>query len=185
MVVTVDTDGPFSRCSGMTITRSWAMPNKDTFLIKPINGLVRRLVAECPGLSIDPFSNGYRYAKLTNDLDPSCPADHHLDALEFLKTIKTRSVSLTLFDPPYSPRQVSECYRRLHRTVNMQTTQSSFWTKLKVGIARVTRRGGVVLTCGWSTNGIGKSNGFTIREIMLVAHGGWHNDTICTVEVKS
>jgi hypothetical protein len=26
--------------------------------------------------------------------------------------------------------------------------------------------------------------GFNITRILLVPHGGWHNDTICTVEVK-
>ena len=26
--------------------------------------------------------------------------------------------------------------------------------------------------------------GFEIERILLVAHGGWHNDTICTVERK-
>ena len=30
--------------------------------------------------------------------------------------------------------------------------------------------------------GIGKNNGFKIVEILLVPHGGWHNDTIVTVE---
>lgn len=26
--------------------------------------------------------------------------------------------------------------------------------------------------------------GFEIEKILLVAHGGWHNDTICTIERK-
>ena len=29
-----------------------------------------------------------------------------------------------------------------------------------------------------------KKYGFRIDEILLVAHGGWHNDTIVTVEIK-
>lgn len=33
-------------------------------------------------------------------------------------------------------------------------------------------------------NGIGKTRGFEIVEILLVAHGGNHNDTIVTVERK-
>ena len=32
--------------------------------------------------------------------------------------------------------------------------------------------------------GDGKKYGFEIIEILLVAHGGWHNDTIVTVEKK-
>ena len=31
---------------------------------------------------------------------------------------------------------------------------------------------------------IGKKYGFEITRILVVAHGGRHNDTICTVEVK-
>ena len=40
------------------------------------------------------------------------------------------------------------------------------------------------ITCGWNSGGIGKKYGFEIVEILLVSHGGWHNDTIVTVEQK-
>lgn len=46
------------------------------------------------------------------------------------------------------------------------------------------KKDGVVITCGWNSSGIGKVNGFRIVEILLVPHGGWHNDTIITVEKK-
>lgn len=32
--------------------------------------------------------------------------------------------------------------------------------------------------------GIGIKYGFEIQEILLVPHGGWHNDTIVVVEKK-
>lgn len=167
-------------------SRHWAMPSKETFSIKPINNLVQELLSNrfVQMSSLDPFSNGRRYASYTNDLDPDVDADKHMDALDFLRTINDRRFRLVLFDPPYSSRQVSECYKKLEKTVNMQTTQSSYWAKLKKEIARILRPGGKVLTCGWNSGGIGKSLGFEIEEILLVAHGGWHNDTICTVEVK-
>ena len=66
----------------------------------------------------------------------------------------------------------------------MQTTQASFWGDLKKEIARVVKPGGLVITFGWNTNGIGKTKNFEIIEILLVAHGGNHNDTICVVEKK-
>jgi len=31
---------------------------------------------------------------------------------------------------------------------------------------------------------MGKNRGFKIIKILLVAHGGMHNDTICVVEEK-
>ena len=168
----------------MKMSRAWAMPNKNTFSIKPINELVTRLTKESK-YSLDPFSNGFNYATFTNDLDTSMEADCHVDAFDFLKEVTSKAgIDLVLFDPPYSPRQVSECYKQLGKTVNMQTTQSSYWTKLKKEIARLVIPGGKVLTCGWNSGGIGKTLGFEIEEILLVAHGGWHNDTICTVERK-
>ena len=164
--------------------RTWAMPSKDTFGIKPINELVVKLCSESK-CSVDPFAGTGKYAVWTNDLDERLHTDFHMDAVDFLGEInEDMGVDLVLFDPPYSPRQVSECYKKLGKTVNMQTTQSSYWTKLKKEIARIVKPGGKVLTCGWNSGGIGKTLGFEIEEILLVAHGGWHNDTICTVEIK-
>ena len=40
------------------------------------------------------------------------------------------------------------------------------------------------ITCSWNSGGIGKKHGFEMEEILLVAHGGWHNDTIVVVERK-
>jgi len=38
---------------------------------------------------------------------------------------------------------------------------------------------------GWNSGGIGKTFGFTQKEILLVPHGGPHNDTIVVVEEKT
>jgi len=66
----------------------------------------------------------------------------------------------------------------------MQTTQASFWGNLKKEIGRITKNAGIVITCGWNSGGVGKKYGFELDEILLVLHGGWHNDTIVTVERK-
>lgn len=176
----------------MEINRIWAMPNKNTFTIKPIKELIGRYFGDMETrhdklIRIDPFVNDspYKnYCEFTNDLDPDVDAMQHIDALEFLKQFDDSSVDLVLFDPPYSPRQVSECYKSLDLTVNMQTTQSSFWGAMKKEISRIVKSNGVVITCGWNSGGIGKKAGFKQVEILLVPHGGWHNDTIVTVERK-
>ena len=54
----------------------------------------------------------------------------------------------------------------------METTQASFWSNLKEEIARVTKLGGICITCGWNSGGIGNKYGFEIEEIRMVAHGG-------------
>lgn len=167
----------------LKITRKWAMPNKNTFSIKPINELINRYLKE-DLLVVDPFANANKLATITNDLDPQYDTNYHLDALDFLKQLKANSVDLVLYDPPYSPRQVSESYKLLDMSVNMTTTQSSYWSEQKREIARIVKQDGYVISCAWNSGGIGKKYGFEIQEILLVAHGGWHNDTIVTVERK-
>ncbi len=159
------------------------MPNKNTFSIKPIGDLILRYIGS-DLVGLDPFAKQSKVASITNDLDDTCGTDYNLDAMDFLKLFDSNSQDYVLFDPPYSPRQVSEVYKKFDRTVNMQTTQSSFWGNLKKEISRVVKPGGTVITCGWCSNGIGKTNGFEIVEILMVAHGGWHNETIITVEKK-
>ena len=165
------------------ITRVWAMPSKNTFDIKPIHDLLTAVMTD--GLWIDPFANRNRLAAVTNDLNPDYDTDYHLDALEFLKTFEDASVDGVLYDPPFSPRQVSECYRGFGMSVEQQTTQASFWSNQKREIARIVKPGGTVVSFGWNSGGVGEKYGFTIKRILLVPHGGWHNDTICTVETKT
>ena len=166
----------------MNINRVWAMPNKNTFDIKPIKELIKRHMIK--GVIVDPFANKNKIANITNDLDSQYDTNYNIDALDFLRMFDNESVDMLLYDPPYSPRQVSECYRKLGKTVNMQTTQSSYWGNQKKEIARIIKKGGKVISFGWNSGGIGKTKGFELVEILLVAHGGWHNDTIVTVERK-
>lgn len=166
----------------MIIDRFWAMPSRYTFSIKPIAELIELYRPQ--GLSIDPFANSSRFADITNDLDPDCDSDYHMDAEDFLKQFADNSVSLVLYDPPYSSRQVSECYKRLGHTVNMETTQNSYWRKQKEQISRIVQSGGVVITCGWNSGGIGMKYGFEKEHIRLIPHGGHHYDTIIVVERK-
>ena len=165
----------------MKINRVWAMPNKNTFDIKPINDLINKYAF---GTIIDPFANKNKIGTITNDLDEQYDTNYHMDALDFLKMFNDEIVDTVLYDPPFSPRQVSECYKKLGKSVNMETTQASYWSKQKEQIGRIVKSNGIVITCGWNSGGIGKKYGFEIIEILLVAHGGWHNDTIVTVERK-
>lgn len=171
----------------MKINKQWAMPNKNTFDIKPIKDLILSYIMhilDTSGIIIDPFANKSKLATITNDLDEKYDTDYHLDALDFLKLFNDNSVDIVLYDPPYSPKQVSESYKNLNKTVNMQTTQASYWSKQKDEIARIVKPNGICISCGWNSNGIGMTRGFEQLEILLVAHGGSHNDTIVTVERK-
>ncbi len=111
-------------------SRVWSMPNSNTFDIKCINELIHKYIKD-DDIIINPFANKNRIAKITNDLDVDMNTTYNMDALDFLKQFDDKSVDFILYDPPYSPRQVSECYKKLGKSVNMQTTQSSFWGKSK------------------------------------------------------
>lgn len=165
----------------MEINRVWSMPNSNTFSIKAIGDLINKYAN---GVIIDPFANSNKFATITNDLDPQYDTTYHMDALDFLKMFDDNSVDVVLFDPPYSPRQISECYKKLDMSVDMKTTQASYWANQKAEIGRIVKPGGYVITCSWNSGGIGKKYGFEIQEILMVAHGGWHNDTIVVVDKK-
>ena len=172
--------------SNIEFSRAWCMPNSNTFSMKPVEAIIQKYIAGLQegAVIVDPFANTSTFGNVTNDLDPSSPAMYHMDAYDFLRGLSTEFTDMVLFDPPYSSRQVSECYKKFGRTVDMTTTQASYWTKLRTEIARIMKPGGVCISCGWNSGGVGKTNGFEIKEILLVAHGGIHNDTIVTVDVK-
>jgi len=146
----------------MIIEKRWSMPSKNTFSIKPIREL---LEFEFKTKFIDPFP--YPYQK---------------DALEYLQTFESESVSELAFDPPYSQRQLKEVYD--NSGLSLDVMNCSYWSKLKKEISRVIQYNGKVISFGWNSGGIGKSLGFEQTRILLVSHGGMHNDTICTVEIK-
>lgn len=167
----------------MRIDRVWAMPNKNTFLIKPIAQLLQEEMVG--NFWLDPFANENSPATLRNDLNPNVlNVEYHLDATEFLNLFADGSVDGVLFDPPFSPRQIKECYEMVGMPHDKIWTNSTFFSEKKDATARVIKVGGKAICCGWSTNGLGKTRGFTLERILLVAHGGAHNDTIVTVEKK-
>ena len=169
----------------MEINRVWQMPNAKTFRIKAIKALIKKYIAEVPhGVVIDPFANDSKIATVTNDIDPQYSTDYHLEATEFLRLFGKASVDIVLYDPPYSPRQLSECYKRLGKSATMNDTQASYWSEQKKLIGEIVKPNGFCISFGWNSGGVGKKNGFEIVEILLIAHGGSHNDTICTVERK-
>lgn len=116
----------------MEINRVWSMPNKHTFDIKPIKEIIEKYLVD--GVVIDPFANKSKIANITNDLDPQFDTDYHMDATDFLKMFDDESVDMVLYDPPYSPRQVSECYKSLGMTVNMKQL------KLHIGVIKKRNR---------------------------------------------
>jgi len=163
----------------MIINRVWAMPNKWTFTIKPIAELLSRYVGDGKGW-VDPFAGMYSPAEFTNDLDPSSSAKSHIDASEYLNNLNGYYEGI-LFDPPYSLRQLKELYDSIGLPV---TGMELNYGGLRPVIREIIKVGGMAISFGWNSIGMGKTHGFEIIEILLVCHGRAHNDTIVTVERK-
>ena len=168
----------------MIINRIWAMPNMWTFKIKPIKKLLDKYVGDGKDW-IDPFGGMNSPAEYSNDLNSKMPTAYHMRADVFISSFKDRKFKGIIYDPPYSLRQISECYKKAGMLVTMQDTQGqALKANDKSYISKQIISGGYAISCGWNTNGFGKKNGFEIIEILLVAHGGAHNDTIVTVEKR-
>ena len=108
-----------------------------------------------------------------------------MDALEFLKAIPSESADLVLYDPPYSITQASELYKSYGREkLEVSVSNMKYWALCKDNVARILKKGGRVICCGWNTNGLGKNRGFEMTNVLIVSHGGSKNDTLVTLEYK-
>ena len=169
-----------------SFSRVWAMPSADTFSVPPIGAMVQRYL-KASKTSCDPFARNKRWATHTNDLNPKTEAEHHMDAEDFLRMLAAQGVrcDLAILDPPYSPRQISECYQEAGIKCGMKETQNAaLYSRVKNAMAEVLTDDAIVLSFGWNSAGMGQKHGFEQIEIMLVCHGGAHNDTICLAERK-
>lgn len=173
----------FSGGGLISFSRIWEMPNSNTFDMKGVRKLIKKYLKP-EYYSVDPFANKSKLAKVTNDLNPDMPTDYHLDALDFLKLFPDSSVDFVFYDPPYSPRQVSEMYKSFGLEVTQESTQATWRKRHLDEIARITKAGSIVMSFGWNSSGVGVRRGFAIKEILLINHGGSHNDTIVVVEEK-
>ncbi len=163
------------------------MPNADTFKMKPVSDLLD-VTLGARAETVDPFSRTSMRAKWRNDLDPSFGHEFSLDAVDFAAELTRRNVRLdgVYFDPPYSPRQISECYRGVGRTVGTAETQSgALYSSVRDLLSPLCNVGTVAVSFGWNTAGFGLERGWALLEVMLLCHGSAHNDTIIVVEQKT
>ncbi len=137
----------------------FAMPNKETFKIKPIAELL--------------------YQETNNEYLDAFPYPYSGDFLDKARKIQDNSVKNVAYDPPYSPRQLAECYKGLGQSWD---GRNSVWSQWEYQIARIVQPGGKCIKFGWNTHLV--RSDFEVTRILLVNHGSHHNDTIVTVQRK-
>lgn len=170
----------------MNFSREFAIPNSETFSLPAVSRLLDRWLpnTERGAVIVDPFARNSKRANYTNDLNPATSAAFHILAEEFVDQ-HTFSADAVLFDPPYSPRQIAEVYQQIGRECGTEETQNArLYKRVKDGLDRMLKADGIAICCGWNSLGFGLKRGYEMLEILLVTHGGAHNDTIVTVERK-
>lgn len=105
-----------------------------------------------------------------------------MDALAFLRMLRAegRTYDRVIFDPPFSARQVDELYQVYGHNV----VHAAYHRDCRDEIAALVKPGGLVISFGWNSTGMGVGRGFERIGVYLIAHGGSRNDTIMTVERK-
>ena len=68
---------------------------------------------------------------------------------------------------------------------NQKDTSINFYNRVIKPAGKLIENNGYAISFGWNSNGFGKYQEFEIIEILIIAHGKGHNDTIVTVERKT
>jgi len=151
--------------------------NKYTFKSKPIrswveshckNKMVLNLFAgltEIDGCSLE----------VRNDIDTTMNAEHHLDALDFVKEWNGKLFNSIVLDPPYSYRKSMEMYNG-HK--------ASRFNQLKDQLLGILTTNGEVITFGYQSVSMGVVRGFKQKELLIMSHGGAIHDTLAILEKK-
>lgn len=123
------------------------------------------------GLIIDPFARESFTRTLpnciTNDLNTEFNTDYNLEFKEFAQTLQGsvhNNIDLVLFDPPYSLRQLKDCYDGIGKDLDLWQTQN-MWKEGKDIIAAMMPVGSYAISLGWSAAGFGKRRGFKKTQL--------------------
>lgn len=171
----------------MIISRTWAMPNKQTFKIKPINDLLTKYVTYNGAGWADPFCGQSTICANRNDINPILNGHESMEAMQYMKLFNAKTLQGVIIDPPYSLNQLKTLYNEFERGRGLYCVRPDsmiYWSKFKNLTAQKIVKGGICISFGWNSMGLGINRGFEKVEILLVAHGGSRNDTIVTVERK-
>jgi hypothetical protein len=167
----------------------YSNPHIRRILDKEIDRMMWRTKGE--GVAIDGFARDSFVNDLdcfiTNDLNPEMKCDFNLEWKDFAYTIQERGYQpdLVFFDPPYSLRQVKDCYDGIGKNLELWQTQN-MWGVGKDAIASCMPVGSRVVSLGWTTSGFGRHRGFEKVAIYVFEMGGSEDrySLLLTIEEK-
>lgn len=164
------------------IERAWSMPHKWTFQIKPIYDFVYSAIAPCarvlvPYAGFTRFPQSHGQTIIYIDTESNLPLPYvQDDVVHVMETLRDEDASfdIVVLDPPYSSHQSVHTYHGAKRI------DISYVKDLARDL-----RARAVITCGYNSNGMGKTRGYTKEKMLVVAMGGEHNDYIVVLEKRT
>lgn len=166
------------------VTNITAHPFENAYVQRIINRVLDKLnwdmqnIPRPTVLICDPFSNNKTCRiqgtdLVSNDLNPKFNSTYNMEANDFGELMKkeNRIFDLVLFDPPYSLRQLKDCYEGIGQTLPHWQSQN-MWGRCKDALASCVRPGGYVISFGWSSHGFGKRRLFEKQEIHNLEQAG-------------
>lgn len=165
----------------MTFERIFEMPRKWTFQMPKTRKWVE---ARLEGQTLNLFggvvrlTHNYELAHIIhNDINPANlnEGDLERDAFDLgLWRDYEGCFGTVVFDPPYSAHQAVVSYNMGPRKQRVSHARDV--------VEYVLRPGGRVISLGWNSTGMSGGRGFEKEGLLLVNHGGSHNDTIVLCE---
>lgn len=180
-----------------TITNISSEPFSNPHIRKVIDRVLNDVMYDTCGnaLIVDPFARDSFTSRLpsciTNDLNTEFNTDYNLEFKDFAKALQgqfhlfMKPIDLILFDPPYSLRQLKDCYDGIGKDLDLWQTQN-MWKEGKDILATMMRPGSYAISLGWTTAGFGKKRGFEKREIHIFEQAAREDrySLLLTVEQK-
>jgi len=142
-------------------------------------------------LGVDPFAResftNYLQSCITNDLDDKFETNYNLEFKDFAKKMVEleHRFNIVFFDPPYSLRQLKDCYDGIGKNLDLWQSQN-MWKEGKDLLSHQVKLGGYVISLGWTSSGFGKKRGFKKVAVHVFEQAGMEDryDVILTVEQK-
>ena len=162
----------------------WSMPNKWTFKMKPVDKFISSEILNAKKILI-PFAGETRFSNAHDityiDIEEDRPKPYILgdcrDVMEDLIKQK-KKYNLIILDPPFT-------FFQAVRTYNNQKMQDISYIRNLTD--KLLFKGGIVISCGFNSTGMNSkkyNRKYEKIKLLLVNHGGSHNDTIILKERK-
>lgn len=156
------------------IERYVTQTHKWTFQVTTIRDIVERhLEGETLNLFAGKTKLNHSDRITRNDINTDLDTDYHFEAKDALEYFDPNSFDTVILDPPFSIRNSILKYDGEH---------VGRWGLVADAVNELVRPGGIVISFGHNSTGLGKTRGYRKEKLFIFNHKGGHHDTMCLIE---